>query len=123
MNLEFFGKNTQMGGRNACEDVDIHVNKTNVTIVFRNKAISITKKYYFVKFAIVGNRLYFDFCNERDGYRLQKTQSMSTNYVAIGGTRGIETIGHFAGKFKINFDKENGYHYIEKKIAFEGIPE
>lgn len=91
-------------------DVNISVSQSGTRISFRNGCFEkINKEGIYFRYAIDGNRMYFDKANEEEGYKI-RVESNSTRWVCL-----TKWMKGFQGGYDLEYDEEEKLYYIEIK--------
>lgn len=136
--MEWIGKSKKTAGAKGHTDYDVKVSevcvatktdpdKTGLAVVFRNKAygIALALNAKAVKRSPIypnSNRLYFAFESKDDfGVKLSKTpgsdQAYRSRFAFMNKTEAEIVRNVWVGEYSIKYDKEEGAHYIERKIS------
>ncbi|MBR2759672.1 MAG: hypothetical protein IKD66_00740 [Solobacterium sp.] len=113
--LNFFGKRHRQAASPLPIDISVTVGKTNVCVIFRRNALPVVKTNDYVKFAVADGRLYFDFSDDRDGYKIRKKDSATTSRAFVCGESGKMALKAFEGDWILRYDPETKHYFIGKE--------
>lgn len=108
-------------------ETDVSVNTThsksrgnNVSIIFRNNVHRFITmgKSEFVVLALIGERIYFKYSDERDGWKLSKNGSNGTEHRYVSLSENVAPAFYkfcetHTGDYALKYDDDRNLHYID----------